>query len=166
MFPGGPFLFDALQYCNAALALLVTLRPRTDPNALRVYVRTRDERTYREIPAPPKEEFWAACACADVPVAYLSATTQPAAALVLYRCELPVPALHPLPEPRMEGEHARVWLCALHSASSDGAHLLVTAGIQPKPAPDGGYTIRFVLGQFAVASGAISVVAELPATFA
>jgi hypothetical protein len=165
VFPDGPFVFSGLQYCNAALAVLVTVRPKKDSQTVRIYVRTVDERTYREIFAPPGEEFWEAFACADAPLAFFSAMRAPAG-LVLYRCELPFPVLHPVPPPRMEGEHARVWISALHRASSDGAQLLVTAAIQPQPAAEGGYTIRFVLAHMDAATGIISILADLPATFA
>lgn len=86
--------------------------------------------------------------------------------LFLYRGELPNPVLERLPSPQIEGDHTRAWLSALHSASAGGTHLLVSIALQPPPAADGSYQVRYVLAHMAVADGTVSIVADLPAVFA
>jgi hypothetical protein len=162
--PDGPWIYAGLQYCDAALTLLVTLRSRSSPWIVRIYVRTCDEQSYREVVAAPSEDFRAGWASEKAPLAFFSAHGPSADELVLYKCELPGHALDLLPRPRLEGEHASVWVSDLHGASSDGRHVLIAAAIRPPPAD--GYKIRYVLARMDVGTGELEILAELPAIFA
>lgn len=166
VFPEGEWIFCGLQYCRAARTLLVTLRSRTGGNARRVHIRTSDEARYREVIPSPPGEFWSACVASAVPVAFFGAREGGTEGLVVYRSELPGSTIQRLPPPRIDGDHARVWLSDLHAAAADGTHVIVSAALQPPPARDGSYQVRYVLAEMAVADGALSIVAELPAVFA
>jgi hypothetical protein len=164
--PGGDWIYSGLQYCSAARTLLVTLRAASRAQAVRVYTRTADEEVYREVVPTPPMELWNASLCSSVPLAFFSTFKDSKEGIVLYRGALPDLVLEPLPPLQITGDHARAWISDFYSASPDGTQLLVRVSLQPNPAADGSYRIRFVLAHMAVADGTVTVVADLPAVFA
>jgi len=136
-------------------------------SAARVYVRSTDEEKYREvIPSVPPQEFWSAVVCDASPLVFFAVRESPKEGLILYQAQLPLPVLERLPSPTLDGSHARFWLAALHAAACDGTNVLVSVAVQPQPAADGSYSVGYVLARMAVSSGALSIVADLPAIFA
>jgi hypothetical protein len=166
VFPGGDLKFAGLQYCAPARTLLATVLPASGSNPVRAFLRTTDEAVYRElIPSPPMQ-LLSACIASAAPFAFFIGWKGHAEGSVLYRAALPELVQEALPSAQVAGDHVRAWVSDLHAASADGLELLVSVSLQQKPAPDGGYEIRFVLGHMKVSDGSVTIIAELPAVFA
>ena len=169
---------QSVTFNEAAATLVAVLQPINVINSSdqRVFVRALGESHYRELELPdPLASVGDCCVCAGAPVALLNIVkwTGPdrraANNLGLYRVSLPDGRLERLPAP-MDPITApeEISVNTILGASPDGTelHLIISRPIYVRISPALGHRMGFFVAKYAVASGTVSMMDELPAVFA